>query len=138
MTTSGEDTGLGTEGELARSLETPRVGADEESQDSSSVPLKWVQLTSVPEQIEASLAAGFLESEGVKCHIESRNFTQEPTNLALLGNYVLFVHEDAVDRARRLLEDRLELSVDAAQETSLGSLLRAEQAASEASAREEE
>ena len=101
----------------------------EGSRDKPTARLEWVPLVSVPEQIEATLAAGFLQSEGVACNIESHFFSQEPTNLSLLGNFVLFVHEDAVERAKRLLEDRLELSVDPQEEKSLGTLLREERAA---------
>lgn len=71
--------------------------------------MNWVPVISVPEEIEATLASGFLENEGVQCVVESRFFTQEPTNLSTLGEFVLYVHEDSLDRARKLLEDRLEL-----------------------------
>jgi len=95
--------------------------------------LEWVPLVSVSEEIEATLAAGFLENEGVACVVESRYFSQEPINYSLLGNFVLFVHEDAAERAKRLLEDRLEFPVEPPQRRTLDELL---QKAGDASAAE--
>ncbi len=92
-------------------------------ESSSEHRLSWVALASVPEEIEATLAAGFLENEGVPCLVESKFFSQEPTNLSVLGEFVLHVHEDAVPRARRLLEDRLDLSLHEPEGKSLESLL---------------
>ena len=88
--------------------------------------LQWVPLVALPEEIEATLAAGFLENEGVQCVVESRNFSQEPTNLSLLGQYVLFVHEDQIDRAKSLLQDRLELPLETAESPNLDALLASE------------
>lgn len=90
----------------------------------------WAPVVAVPEEIEATLAAGFLENEGIQCVVESRYFSQEPTNLSVLGEFVLFVHEDALERARRLLEDRLELATDDAEPKRLERLLDDEEDAS--------
>ncbi len=106
--------------------DTLATGAAEARDPDGAKPdsrLQWVPLVALPEEIEATLAAGFLQSEGVQCVVESRNFSQEPTNLSLLGQYILFVHEDQLDRARSLLQDRLELPLDAADSPTLDALL---------------
>ena len=60
--------------------------------EGNNARLDWAAVAGVPDEIEANLAAGFLENEGIQCVIESNYFSQEPTNLSLLGQFVLFVH----------------------------------------------
>lgn len=105
-------------------MSAPSGGTGDESTDAR---VKWVALAGVPEEIEANLAAGFLENEGIQCVIESNYFSQEPTNLSLLGQFVLFVHEDSLDRARSLLKDRLDLSKSEPNSKDLDSLLNEEE-----------
>lgn len=98
-------------------------GASEEG----GAQMDWVPVISVPEEIEATLASGFLENEGIQCVVESRFFTQEPTNLSTLGEFVLYVHEDALERAKRLLEDRLQIQDKAEKRPDLDGLIDEEQ-----------
>lgn len=83
--------------------------AEDGTPEEGGAQMHWVPVIALPEEIEATLAAGFLENQGIQCVVESRFFTQEPTNLSTLGEFVLYVHEDALERAKGLLEDRLEI-----------------------------
>ena len=102
--------------------EANKVAAEE-----SGAQMGWVPVVAVPEEIEATLASGFLENEGVPCIVESKYFSQEPTNLSTLGEFVLYVHEDALERAKRLLEDRLEIDAEAKDKPDLDGLIDEEE-----------
>ena len=107
----------------------PEEGATPEASSSAKdkgAQMGWVPVTSVPEEIEATLASGFLENEGIQCVVESRFFTQEPTNLSTLGEFVLYVHEDALERARSLLETRLEIENQTGSRPDLDGLIEEE------------
>lgn len=97
------------------------------TKEESGAQMDWVPVIAVPEEIEATLASGFLENEGIQCVVESRFFTQEPTNLSTLGEFVLYVHEDALERARRLLQDRLEIEAKTEERPDLDGLISEEQ-----------
>jgi hypothetical protein len=67
----------------------------------------WRELTVVPEDAEARLIEGWLESEGIECQLESLVFTQEPVQFGLLGGVRVHVHAVDHERAAEML-DRLE------------------------------
>jgi hypothetical protein len=65
---------------------------------------EWQELTTVSTDAEARLVAGWLESEGIECQIESLVFTQEPVQFGLLGGVRVHVLDGELERARGLLE----------------------------------
>lgn len=66
----------------------------------------WTPVTMVPDDVEADLIRGFLESEGIEAQIDNRKFHMEPVNFGdLTGIRVLTRAEDAA-RARALLARR--------------------------------
>ncbi len=66
----------------------------------------WTQVAMVPDDVEADLIRGFLESEGIEAQIDNRKFHMEPVNFGdLTGIRVLTRREDA-ERARSLLAKR--------------------------------
>lgn len=99
--------------------------------EESGAQMGWVPVISVPEEIEATLASGFLENEGIQCVVESRFFTQEPTNLSTLGEFVLYVREEALERAKSLLEDRLQIEDSPKDRPDLDGLIDEEEGESE-------
>ncbi len=67
---------------------------------------KWVEVALVPQDTEADLIRGFLESEGIETQIDNRKFHMEPVNFGdMTGIRVLTREEDAA-RARGLLEQK--------------------------------
>ena len=65
----------------------------------------WRLLETISSEEEARLIAGFLDSEGIRCEIESLRFHQEPVNLGHLSEVRLRVAEDEIEEARRLLAE---------------------------------
>jgi Putative prokaryotic signal transducing protein len=66
----------------------------------------WVEVALVPQDAEADLIRGFLESEGIEAVIDNRTFHMEPVNFGdMTGIRILTRAEDA-DRSRQLLEQR--------------------------------
>jgi hypothetical protein len=67
---------------------------------------KWTAVAMVPDDVEADLIRGFLESEGIEAQIDNRKFHMEPVNFGdLTGISVLTRPEDG-ERARALLARR--------------------------------
>lgn len=67
---------------------------------------EWTEVALVPDDVEADLIRGFLESEGIEAQIDNRKFHMEPVNFGdLTGIRVLTRPEDS-DRARGLLAKR--------------------------------
>ena len=115
----------------------PKSESPESTAEEGGAKMGWVPVISVPEEIEATLASGFLENEGIQCVVESRFFTQEPTNLSTLGEFVLYVHEDALERAKSLLQNRLEIEDGAKDRPDLDGLIGDEQSESTDGSEEE-
>ena len=67
---------------------------------------EWELLASVPTRQEAQLLAGLLESAGIRSHIESLLFTQEPVNFGLLGTVRVWVVREQLRDAERLVEQQ--------------------------------
>ncbi len=66
----------------------------------------WTEVVMVPDDVEADLIRGFLESEGIDAQIDNRKFHMEPVNFGdLTGIRVLTRPEDA-ERAKALLAKR--------------------------------
>lgn len=66
----------------------------------------WTQVAMVPDDVEADLIRGFLESEGIEAQIDNRKFHMEPVNFGdLTGIRVLTRPEDS-ERAQSLLAKR--------------------------------
>ena len=66
----------------------------------------WTQVALVPDDVEADLIRGFLESEGIEAQIDNRKFHMEPVNFGdLTGIRVMTRREDS-ERARSLLAKR--------------------------------
>ena len=77
---------------------------------------KWTPVAMVPDDVEADLIRGFLESEGIEAQIDNRKFHMEPVNFGdLTGIQVLTRPEDS-ERARALLAKR-EKDFDRMQDT---------------------
>jgi hypothetical protein len=67
---------------------------------------EWVEVAFVPQDTEANLIRGFLESEGIEAELDNRRFHMEPVNFGdMTGIRVLTRAEDG-ERARALLETR--------------------------------
>jgi len=66
----------------------------------------WEIVETVGTDEEATLVAGYLESEGVPARLESLVFHQEPVTFGRLGEVRIFVPAGDVERARRLLDER--------------------------------
>ena len=64
----------------------------------------WEVVSTLGNEEEASLVAGFLESRGVRTSIESLLFHQEPVNFGRLGEVRVLVPEADAAAARALLE----------------------------------
>ena len=66
----------------------------------------WIEVALGPQDAEADLIRGFLDSEGIEAEIDNRTFHMEPVNFGdMTGIRVLTRAEDAA-RARQLLEQR--------------------------------
>lgn len=54
---------------------------------------RWMLLSRVPSQVEASLLEGLLAEHDITCVVESVFFSQEPTNFGALGEFRVHVLE---------------------------------------------
>ena len=66
----------------------------------------WEIAETVGTEEEASLVAGYLETEGIASQIESLLFHQEPATFGKLSEVRILVHADDVERARQLIAER--------------------------------
>jgi hypothetical protein len=66
----------------------------------------WQVVEVVGTEEEAALIAGFLESRGLPCRIESLRFHQEPVNFGRLGEVRVRVPAERLEEARSLLAQR--------------------------------
>lgn len=66
----------------------------------------WEAIETLNTVSEAELIVGFLRSQGIPAQIESRYFTQEPVNLGTLGKVRVYVPEERLEEARRLLAEQ--------------------------------
>ena len=82
----------------------------------------WEIAETVGTEEEASLVAGYLETEGIASQIESLLFHQEPATFGKLSEVRILVHADDVERARQLIAARENAEVPA--EDVLGELRR--------------
>jgi Putative prokaryotic signal transducing protein len=73
---------------------------------------EWVEVASVGNDEEATLIAGFLESQDISCEVEGPSGgTPWPENLGAFGMSRVMVPPDRADEARRLLADRERMSL---------------------------
>ena len=71
----------------------------------------WVAVASVGNDEEATLIAGFLESQGVSCEVEGpTGGSPWPENLGAFGMSRVMVPPERADEARRLLAEREQAS----------------------------
>ncbi|MBP7587590.1 MAG: DUF2007 domain-containing protein [Thermoanaerobaculia bacterium] len=73
----------------------------------------WEIAETVGTEEEASLVAGYLETEGIASQIESLLFHQEPATFGKLSEVRILVHADDVERARQLIAEREDAEVPA-------------------------
>ena len=66
----------------------------------------WEIAETVGTEEEASLVAGYLETEGIASQIESLLFHQEPATFGKLIEVRILVHADDVERAHQLIAAR--------------------------------
>lgn len=71
----------------------------------------WSLLETLGTEPEALLMAGFLQNQGVPARVESLLFRQEPVTFGGLGVVRLFVPEERLAEAQRLLERRNRLAI---------------------------
>ncbi|HET9794028.1 MAG TPA: DUF2007 domain-containing protein [Thermoanaerobaculia bacterium] len=67
---------------------------------------KWTPVAMVPDDVEADLIRGFLESEGIEAQIDNRKFHMEPVNFGDLTGIAVLTQPADVERARALLARR--------------------------------
>lgn len=68
---------------------------------------EWVAVTSVGNDEEALLIAGFLQSQGIPCEVEGPSAgTPLPENLGAFGMSRIMVPPDRAAEARQLLDSR--------------------------------
>jgi hypothetical protein len=73
---------------------------------------EWVEVASVGNDEEATLIAGFLESQDISCEVEGPSGgTPWPENLGAFGMSRVMVPPERADEARRLLADRERMSL---------------------------
>lgn len=73
---------------------------------------EWVEVASVGNDEEATLIAGFLESQDIPCEVEGPSGgTPWPENLGAFGMSRVMVPPDRAEEARRLLADRERMTV---------------------------
>jgi hypothetical protein len=73
---------------------------------------EWVEVASVGNDDEATLIAGFLESQDISCEVEGPSGgTPWPENLGAFGMSRVMVPPERADEARRLLADRERMSL---------------------------
>ena len=66
----------------------------------------WTQVALVPDDVEADLIRGFLESEGIEAQIDNRKFHMEPVNFGDLTGIRVLTRDGDSERARTLLAKR--------------------------------
>jgi hypothetical protein len=66
----------------------------------------WEIVTVVESEEEAQLVAGYLQSRGVDCQVDSSHSSEFPATVGALGVVRLEVPVAQADEARRLLGDR--------------------------------
>ncbi len=67
---------------------------------------KWTRVAMVPDDVEADLIRGFLESEGIEAQIDNRKFHMEPVNFGDLTGIAVLTRPEDQERARALLAKR--------------------------------
>ncbi len=67
---------------------------------------KWTRVAMVPDDVEADLIRGFLESEGIEAQIDNRKFHMEPVNFGDLTGIAVLTRPEDEKRARSLLARR--------------------------------
>ena len=66
----------------------------------------WVEVAFVPQDAEANIIRGYLESEGIEAEIDNRKFHMEPVNFGDMTGIRVLTRPDDAERARELLEAR--------------------------------
>jgi putative signal transducing protein len=66
----------------------------------------WTEVAMVPDDVEADLIRGFLESEGIEAQIDNRKFHMEPVNFGDLTGIRVLARPEDVERAKGLLSRR--------------------------------
>jgi hypothetical protein len=66
----------------------------------------WTSVALVPDDVEADLIRGFLESEGIEAQIDNRKFHMEPVNFGDLTGIRVMTRQEDSERARSLLAKR--------------------------------
>ena len=66
----------------------------------------WVEIAAVPEDEEAEIIAGLLESEDIPCEIEGPSASPWPEDLGALGLSRVMVPPDRAEEARALIAER--------------------------------
>jgi hypothetical protein len=72
----------------------------------------WEILEVVGTEEDAEVIAGYLESQGMPCQIESAHSHEFPVNVTALGNVRIEVPAGRLEEARQLLADRESLGAD--------------------------
>ena len=76
----------------------------------------WEILEIVGTEEDAELIAGFLQSQGMPCQVESAHSHEFPVNVTALGNVRIEVPAGRAEEARQLIADRVPLAADEATE----------------------
>ena len=79
---------------------------DEDVQTVESETSSWVEITSLPNEEEARLLAGFLENEGIPSQVEAVNSSELPVTFGKLGEIRLYVQQEQQEQAMSLLRSR--------------------------------
>ena len=79
---------------------------DEDVQTIEGPGSTWVEITSLPNEDEARLLAGFLENEGIPSQVEAVNSTELPVTFGKLGEIRLYVPEGQKEQAMALVRSR--------------------------------
>ncbi|HEX8409862.1 MAG TPA: DUF2007 domain-containing protein [Thermoanaerobaculia bacterium] len=78
--------------------------------DVNTVPAEdgttWVEIASTGSADEASLIAGFLQTEGIPAQVENVKFSMEPINFGTMGDIRVYVGSTDEVRAQELLRAR--------------------------------
>ena len=72
----------------------------------------WEILEVVGTEEDAELIAGFLQSQGMPCQVESAHSHEFPVNVTALGNVRIEVPAGRAEEARQLPASRVALGVD--------------------------
>jgi hypothetical protein len=78
----------------------------DENRDASARDESWEIVKTVEDVEEATLAAGFLQSNGVEAEVESLYASEFPANLGRLGEVRIRVPAGQAAEARALLEQQ--------------------------------